>query len=81
MKGLPSFVEDDLTSSAVRRGEQPPWIVPDGLWQRIEPLLPKPQRKLRYPGRKRIPDRQVNRPGDLGDSDYCTPAGATEALC
>jgi hypothetical protein len=23
----------------------------------------------------------LNRPGDLGDSDYCTPAGATEALC
>jgi hypothetical protein len=23
----------------------------------------------------------LNRPGDLGDSDYCAPAGATEALC
>jgi transposase len=43
----------------VRRGEQPPWIVPDGLWQRIEPLLPKPQRNRRYPGRKPIPDRQA----------------------
>jgi len=43
----------------VRRGEQPPWIVPDGLWQRIEPLLPKPERNPRYPGRKRLPDRQV----------------------
>src|SRR5204862_1450278 len=43
----------------VRRGEQPPWIVPDGLWQRIEPLLPKPQRNPRYPGRKPLPDRQV----------------------
>jgi transposase len=43
----------------VRRGEQPPWIVPDGLWQRIEPLLPKPERNPRYPGRKRIPNRQV----------------------
>jgi hypothetical protein len=32
----------------VRRGEQPPWIVPDGLWQRIEPLLPKP------PGIRRV---------------------------
>src|SRR5690349_15192499 len=60
MKGLPSFVEDDLTFSAVRRGEQPPWIVPDGLWQRMEPLLPKPvPRDPRRPGRKRIPDRQV----------------------
>jgi transposase len=44
---------------AVRRGEQPPWIVPDGLWQRIEPLLPKPERNPRHPGRKPIPDRQV----------------------
>ena len=53
-------MEDDLTSSVVRRGEQPPWIVPDGLWQRIEPLLPKPvPRDPRRPGRKRIPDRQV----------------------
>ncbi|MFC4859387.1 IS5 family transposase [Actinophytocola glycyrrhizae] len=35
-------------------------MVPDGLWQRIEPLLPKPVlRNPRYPGRKRIPDRQV----------------------
>ncbi|WP_425435370.1 transposase [Micromonospora pattaloongensis] len=33
--------------------------MPDGLWQRIEPLLPKPERNPWYPGRKRIPDRQV----------------------
>ncbi|GAA4582051.1 hypothetical protein GCM10023176_62860 [Micromonospora coerulea] len=33
--------------------------MPDGLWQRIEPLLPKPERNPRYPGRRRIPDRQV----------------------
>ena len=52
-------MEDDLLYWAVRRGEQPPWIVPDGLWQRIEPLLPKPERNPRYPGRKRIPNRQV----------------------
>lgn len=43
----------------VRRGGQPPWIVPDGLWQRIEPLLPKPQRNSRHPGRNRIPDRKM----------------------
>jgi transposase len=36
-----------------------PWIVSDGLWQRIEPLLPKKRRRLRYPGRKRLPDRQA----------------------
>jgi transposase len=52
-------MEDDLRCRAVRRGEQPPWIVSDGLWQRIEPLLPKPERNPRHPGRKRISDRQV----------------------
>src|SRR4051794_24403016 len=34
-----------------------PWDVPDGLWERIEPLLPKRQRRFRYPGRKRFDDR------------------------
>jgi len=36
-----------------------PWIVSDGLWSRIEPLLPRHKRRLRYPGRKRLPDRQA----------------------
>ena len=31
-----------------------PWDVPDGLWERIEPLLPKRERRFRYPGRKRL---------------------------
>jgi transposase len=43
----------------MRRGEQPPWIVPDELWQRIEPLLPVKPRRFRSPGRRRLPDRQV----------------------
>src|SRR5436189_5988971 len=34
-----------------------PWQVPDGLWERIEPLLPVKQRRFRYPGRKRFDDR------------------------
>ena len=34
-----------------------PWIVSDELWERIEPLLPKVERRFRYPGRKRLPDR------------------------
>lgn len=33
------------------------WIVPDELWELIEPLLPAHPRRLRYPGRKRLPDR------------------------
>jgi hypothetical protein len=27
-----------------------PWIVSDGLWDRFEPLLPKRERRFRYPG-------------------------------
>jgi transposase len=36
-----------------------PWIVSDGLWERIEPLLPKKRRRFRYPGRRRLPDREA----------------------
>ena len=34
-----------------------PWIVSDELWGLVEPLLPKVERRFRYPGRKRLPDR------------------------
>src|SRR3954463_16380733 len=34
-----------------------PWIVSDGLWGRFEPLLPRKERRFRYPGRKRLDDR------------------------
>jgi transposase len=43
----------------MRKGQQPPWIVPDGLWERIEPLLPHRQRRFRYPGRKPLDDRKA----------------------
>jgi transposase len=36
-----------------------PWVVSDELWLRIEPLLPRVERRFRYPGRKRLPDRQA----------------------
>jgi transposase len=36
-----------------------PWVVSDGLWERIEPLLPKRERRFRYPGRKPLDDRRV----------------------
>src|ERR687888_439270 len=36
-----------------------PWEVPDGLWERLEPLLPKKPRRFRYPGRKPLDDRKV----------------------
>ena len=31
-----------------------PWIVSDELWELVEPLLPKLERRFRYPGRKRL---------------------------
>lgn len=36
-----------------------PWLVSEELWGRIEPLLPRVERRFRYPGRKRLPDRQA----------------------
>jgi len=33
--------------------------IPDELWKRMEPLLPKRQRRYRYPGRKPLEWRQV----------------------
>ncbi|MFF4230086.1 IS5 family transposase [Streptomyces sp. NPDC001820] len=35
------------------------WIVSDELWDRIDPLLPRRERRYRYSGRKRLPDRKV----------------------
>jgi len=34
-------------------------LIDDELWLLIEPLLPVVQRRYRYPGRKRLDDRQV----------------------
>ena len=36
-----------------------PWVVSNELWGRFVPLLPKQERRFRYPGRKRLPDRQA----------------------
>ncbi len=36
-----------------------PWEVSDELWALIEPLLPQPQRRFGYPGRRRIGDRKT----------------------
>ena len=40
-----------------------PWDVPDGLWERIEPLLPQQERRFRYPGRKPFDARTPARTG------------------
>ncbi|MET8101336.1 transposase [Streptomyces sp. NPDC005236] len=37
-------------------GNGPPWMVPDDLWGRIEPLLPVRQRRPRHPGRLPLDD-------------------------
>jgi transposase len=34
-------------------------IVTDELWEIVEPLIPKVERRYRYPGRKRVPDRKA----------------------
>jgi transposase len=36
-----------------------PWIVSDELWELVEPVLPKKERRFRYPGRRRLPDREA----------------------
>jgi transposase len=46
-------------SLAVRKGQQSPWIVPDELWARIEPLLPVVPRRADHPGRRRLDDGKV----------------------
>ena len=43
----------------MRKGEQPPWIVPDELWELIEPLIPVVPRRADFPGGKRLDDRKV----------------------
>jgi transposase len=44
-----------LMSSSRRK----PWVVDDELWALIEPILPSPARRFRYPGRRRLDDRAV----------------------
>ena len=36
-----------------------PWIVSNELWELVEPLLPSKERRFRYPGRKRLPNREA----------------------
>jgi transposase len=36
-----------------------PWVVSDELWELVGPLLPTRERRFRYSGRKRLPDREA----------------------
>src|SRR5438045_5778236 len=51
------------SASVVRLGGVPmavgPWVVSEELWKLVEPVLPVKERRFRYPGRKRLPDRQA----------------------
>jgi transposase len=38
------------------KGQQPPWIVSDELWARVQPLLPVVTHDPRRPGRPRVDD-------------------------
>ena len=48
-----------VVERVVRKGQQLPWMVPDGLWERIGPLLPVVPRRADHPGRRRLDDRKV----------------------
>ena len=45
--------------AAETRSGRRPWEVEDGLWARVEPLLPVVQRRFDHPGRRRLDDRRV----------------------
>jgi transposase len=53
-----------------------PWIVSDGLWELVEPLLPKRERRFRYPDRKRLPDRET-----LQGNRSCFIRGSPASTC
>jgi len=36
-----------------------PWVVSDEFWLRVEPELPRVERRFRYPGRRRLDDREA----------------------
>jgi transposase len=46
-------------AAETRASARQPWEVEDGLWARIELLLPVVPRNHRHPGRKRLDDRKV----------------------
>ncbi len=45
--------------TAETKAARKPWEVEDGLWERIEPLLPVVVRNCGHPGRKRLDNRKV----------------------
>ncbi len=66
---LPPLVEEVV-------GKGPPWLVPDDLWGRVEPLLPARQQRLRKLGRPPLDDR-----GCLQGSCSCCTRGSSGSGC
>lgn len=62
MKG-PGFWRRRTSAPVVKLGGVPvasqPWVVSDELWELVEPLVPRRERRFRHPGRKRLPDREA----------------------
>jgi transposase len=46
-------------TAETKKTARKPWEIEDGLWERIEPLLPVVPRNYRCPGRKRLDSRKV----------------------
>jgi transposase len=54
-----SWAERKGCETAETKAARKPWEVEDGLWERIEPLLPVVLRNCRHPGRKRLDNRKA----------------------
>src|SRR5258708_19747700 len=54
-----SILAEGVRASQDRKTAAKPWEIDDGLWARIEPLLPVVPRNPRHPGRKRLDSRKV----------------------
>jgi transposase len=55
---MPSAVAVTIVGRGLRMAGAP-WIIDEELWGLVEPLLPRRQRRSRYPGRLRLPDREA----------------------
>jgi hypothetical protein len=53
-----------------------PWIVPDESWKLVEPLLPRKERRFRYPGASDCPTGGRCR----GSCSCCIP-GSPGSIC
>jgi putative transposase of IS4/5 family DUF4096 len=57
--GLVWAVREGCEPAKTKKTTRKPWEIEDGLWKRIEPLLPVVERTDGRPGRKRLENRKV----------------------